>query len=468
MSLINTITEKIILPFSDLVLDQSISKKLKFLMKSQWWSESDLIEYQDDKLRKLVKHAYKNTQYYNELFKKLNLVPDDIKTVKDLHKLPILRKEDIRENAKNGKIIANNIPKRKMILSGSSGSTGEPLQYYITKNAESFNKACGIRGWYWMGYRLGDPYVKLSQNPRGILKNIQDKLNNSLYLFAQQLTEDNFREIVNGINKFKPIFIRGYPDPMLFLANYIKYNNINVHSPESIATTGNMLFEENRKKIENTFDCKIYDSYSCEGGANISECNTHECYHSSMEYAITEILKDGNQVSSGEKGRVITTDLINYAVPFIRYDTQDYITKSKQKCSCGRNLLAIDKIDGRDSDILITPKGKFLIVHNFTGYFEWIDSVDQFQIIQEKIDEFNILLKINDKYTKEEENKIYQYWKKYINEDVKIKISVVDDIPLTRSGKRRFLIERIPRCSASGFPNLLPFLRGDPAVAGEG
>jgi phenylacetate-CoA ligase len=159
-----------------------------------------------------------------------------------------------------------------------------------------------------------------------------------------------------------------------------------------------------------------------------------------MEYAITEIISNGHEVNSGEKGRVITTDLINYAVPFIRYDTQDYVTKSKEKCSCGRNLLPIEKIDGRDSDILITPKGKYLIVHNFTGYFEWIDSVEQFQIRQDKIDEFDIILIVNSKYTHEIERKIFKYWEEYINENVKIEINVVDDIPLTKSGKRRFLI----------------------------
>jgi len=440
MTLLNLISENMILPLSDMFTDRCIANCLKFLLKSQWWSEAELKEYQNVKLRALIKHAYDNVFYYTEVFKRLGLIPEDIKTTDDLYKLPILTKEDIRKSFKNGSIIARNIPTRKMLLSSSSGSTGEPLQYYITKEVDSFNKACGIRGWYWMGDRLGDKYIKLSQNPRGTIKNIQDKFNNCLYLFAQQLTDDNFSKIVDQINKFKPLVIRGYPDPMLFLANYIIKNNINIYFPRSIATTGNILFDKYREKIEQTFNCKIYDSYSCEGGANVSECNTHECYHSSMEYAITEILKDGKEVENGEEGRVITTDLVNYAVPFIRYDTQDYVTKSKQKCSCGKDLLAIDNINGRDSDILVTPSGKYLIVHNFTVYFEWIDSIDQFQIRQDKIDEIEILLKVNQKYNSTEEKKIYKYWRDYIGNDVKIEIMVVDDIPLTRSGKRRFLL----------------------------
>ena len=436
----NLINEKIILPISDKILGLSISKHLKFLLESQWWSEEKLKEYQNEKLKALIQHSYNNVTYYRELFDSLNLKPSDIKTTEDLQKLPILTKVIVRENVKNGKLIANNIPKKRMMLSASSGSTGEPLQYYITKDAYSFNIAANLRGWSWMGYRLGDKYVKLSQNSRKGIKKLQDAVNNCYYLIAQQLNDSNFQGITNGITKARPDFIRGYPDPLFFLSNYIKRNDIKISPVKAINTTGNVLFPEIKRVIEDVFHAPVFDSYSCEGGAPVFECSNHECYHSSMEYAVTEIISQGKEVLNGEKGRIITTDLVNYAVPFIRYDTQDYLTKSKTKCNCGRNLLAIDKIDGRDSDILVTPKGKYLIIHNFTGYFEWINSIEQFQIRQDKINEFVILLKVNEKYSKEEEKKIYSYWKDYIGEDVKIEINVVYDIPLTRSGKRRFLI----------------------------
>jgi len=99
----------------------------------------------------LIKHAYENTQYYYELMQDLNLTPANIKTIDDLHILPILTKEAFRDNFRKGKIIAQNINKGEMILYSSIGSTGKPLQYFITKNAYSFSRACGVREWYWMG-----------------------------------------------------------------------------------------------------------------------------------------------------------------------------------------------------------------------------------------------------------------------------------------------------------------------------
>ena len=189
-------------------------------------------------MRALIKHAYENTQYYYELMQDLNLTPANIKTIDDLHILPILTKEAFRDNFRKGKIIAQNINKGEMILYSSIGSTGKPLQYFITKNAYSYSRACGVREWYWIGYRLGDKYIKISLVDRPLTKQIQDKFNRSIYLTAKQLNKQNFYKIVQKINTNNPKIIRGNPDQMNFLAKYIKKDKIDIFSPQSISTTG--------------------------------------------------------------------------------------------------------------------------------------------------------------------------------------------------------------------------------------
>ncbi|HPG38221.1 MAG TPA: phenylacetate--CoA ligase family protein [bacterium] len=440
MSVYNTFSEKIILPTSDFLLGNSIAKNFKFLEESQWWSREEIDNWQNINLQKLIKHAYTNVPYYHNLFKKLKLMPDDILTKDDLYKLPILTKKDIRVNFPEF-IVAKNIPKSQLIFQSSSGSTGEPLQFYITKAAESFHKACAIRAWYWMGYRLGDKYVKISQNPRdSLIKRIQDRSNNCRYVFFQQHTHNNLKKIVEVILAFKPKILRGYPDPLFFLAQYLKKNNIFINSIFAINSTGNVLFENNRNLIEEQFNCKIYDSYSCEGGANVAQCENLASYHSAEEYAISEFIRNENDDNAVAGERLIVTDLFNYAVPFIRYDSQDYIIRKNKICSCGRSLHNFEKINGRDSDILITPSGKYLIVHNFTGYFEWIESIEQFQVWQNQIDDIVIKIKVNKKFTDKEFKKVLNYWKNYIGNDVNVNLQIVDEIPLTASGKRRFLI----------------------------
>jgi phenylacetate-CoA ligase len=208
--------------------------------------------------------------------------------------------------------------------------------------------------------------------------------------------------------------------------------------PKLINTSGNILYPENRKLIETAFGTKIADAYSCEGAPNLFQCNHSSLYHISMEYAITEVL-DINDTNA-KYGRLITTNLHNYAMPFIRYDTQDFIQKEDVVCGCGRELDVVGKISGRDSDILKAPSGKYLIVHNFTGYFEYLDSIKQFQVRQEAIDFFRILIMVENNFSLSLKTEIELYWKDYIGNDAEVVVNVVESIPLEKSGKRRFLI----------------------------
>ena len=414
----------------------------KFLQKSQWWGEEELKNYQNKKLSELIQHSYHNVTYYKELLDGLRLKPCDIKTTEDLQKLPILTKEIVRENVKNGKLIFKNIKKKDMILNGSSGSTGEPLQYYITKDAYSFNIAANLRGWYWMGYRLGDRYSKLSQNPRnGIIKKIQDKINNCHYTLSQSLSIDDVKNIVISLKKSNVKIIRGYPSTIYILSNYIEKHKTTDIKLSSINTTGEILFPYMRKKIEEIFKCKIFDSYSGEGGALGFECDTHEKYHLASEYAFTEIIPNYKFNMGKEKGEIVSTDFWNYATPLIRYNSKDVAVISKKGCNCNRVLPVIDRIEGRDVDILVTPSGKSLIVHYFTGYFEWVDSVSQFQVIQTRADRVILKLVVNNNFNKIIKEKIYNDIRIYIGNDVDFSIEVVDEIPINpKNGKRRFVI----------------------------
>ncbi|MFC2153000.1 phenylacetate--CoA ligase family protein, partial [Bacteroidota bacterium] len=443
MSIRNTITEEIILPLSDLILGQSINKHLRFLLKSQYWTKDELESYQNKQLRKLITHSYKYVKYYHELFDKLGLKPEDIRTKEDLHKIPILTKEDIkREGLEN--FTSTAFSKKRIDKISSSGSTGEPLQFYKTKHSSSFNKAAAIRAWYWHGYRLGDKYVKISMNPRtSFVKQLQDRLNNCKYLSSNQLVRKEFQEIANEISRFDPKIIRCYPVPLLFLTAIIKdFGNKIGDSLLAINTTGSTLHDDSRNKIEEVFKRKIFDGYSCEGGAICSQCETHENYHFAEEYAISEFIEDDYTKADPEHPvRHITTDLQDYATPFIRYDSQDYIVLGNNSpCSCGRAYQNIKKIKGRDSDILLTPSGKYLIVENFVAYFQWVESVEQIQVVQNSINSIVINLVINEKFSQKVHVELLNYWRKYIGSDVNLTIELVNEIKLTPSGKRRTLI----------------------------
>lgn len=441
MSFYNYLSENIILPFADLITRQSVSNHIKFLLKSQYWSREQLDDYQNMRLRLLIRHAYNSVPYYNDLFNKLNLSIDDIQSKSDLVKLPILTKSIIKQEGLK-RFESVTIKEKNKVKESSSGSTGEPLVYLTTKEAYSFNIACEIRGWYWGGYRLGDRYIKLSQNPRKkLIKILQDKISNNKYIASNPLIDENFSLILNKINKFRPVVIRSYPDPFVFLANYNKKNNILVHKPQLIVTTGNTLLHNDRLLIEEEFNCKIFDTYNCEGNPNVFECPTHSGYHSSEEYGISEVIDNSGKIISNGVGKLISTDLWNYAHPFIRYDTQDLIELDNSKCQCNRRHLRIKKIMGRENDIIETPKNKF-IVHNFTIFFSRQDlptfgKIEKFQV-RKKNKYVLFILVVNKSYNASIERFIIDYWEKEMGITVQIKL--LDDIPLTQSGKHKFII----------------------------
>ena len=121
-----------------------------------------------------------------------------------------------------------------------------------------------------------------------------------------------------------------------------------------------MLYPHQRKTIEETFECKVFDNYSNpESGGNANECNHHNGLHLGQEWAISEFVDKNHEVffHPEEKGEMINTNLNNLAMPIIRYSTEDLGTLSDSKCTCGRELPLLNSLEGRISDNLRFSNG---------------------------------------------------------------------------------------------------------------
>jgi phenylacetate-CoA ligase len=436
MSFYNTICE-FALKAGDTFLKNGMSSSFDFLMKSQWWTESEIDDYQSERLHKLVNHAFKNVPYYRNLFEEYGVNPQKIRYIADLSKLPLLTKEIIKNNFPDN-MVAENISKKQMILGGSSGSTGQPLQYYKTKESLGMLRAANLRGWYWTGFRLGDPYMKIATMPRNsFLKKAQDWLNRSYYVHSRSVSESDIVAILHTLKSKRIKILRGYPGTLYLVATYAEEHPELRVRLDTIVTTSEPLYPHLREKIEAVFACKIFDSYGAEGAPIIFECPTHECYHVSPEIAIVEYIKSD---ADPNMYKLIYTDLCNYATPFIRYDIGDFAVPADNACSCGRKMPAIKALYGRDTDVLVTPSGKYITFYFFAGYFEHKKYLDFFQMRQVSSSEFILYIVPNQFFLEKELSVIKQDLLEVIGDDVNLTIEVVDDIPLTSSGKRRFFI----------------------------
>lgn len=431
----------VIFPILEFSQGTRIQKYLKWLEKTQWWKPEELEELQNKRLRALIKHAYENVPYYHDLFKRLNLKPDDIKTKEDLQKLPFLTKDTIRRNLPY--LLARNIPKSELMVRYSSGSTGEPLKYYMDKESYSHGWAQTFRCWGWAGYRIGDPYIKITHPRNTYLKKMQDILMNCTLIPAFDINDRTIGTIVEKIVRVRPKLIRGFASSVYILAKLIEKEGLNVHV-DAVMTTGDTLLPNYRRLIESQFNSEVFDAYGGEGTPVAYECEQHDGYHIASEGVIVEIIKDYEVVHSDKEiGEVVLTNLTNYAMPLIRYRIKDLASISEDYCPCGRGLPMIKSIEGRSTDIIVTPDGRLLTAHFFSTYLKYIEGIEQYQIVQEGPN--NILIKIvkNDKFTDRDLEYIETETNKRIGGEMDIEIKFVDSIPPTRSGKRRYVISKV-------------------------
>jgi len=440
MSIYPFICKNLVLPLSDIFRGRSVYTKYQKLNEMQWWTKEQLEEHQNIQLQNTVRYAFEKVPYYNKIFKDRNLVPSDIKCTDDIIKLPVLNKKLIKTAGTSNIVYGD--PKT-YIKETTSGSSGEQGTFYLSLDAQSFSYAAELLFFNWGRYELGQTVLQTGMTlKRGFEKKIKDMLFRCKYVSAFNLTDNELHKIVCVIKKKKIEFIIGYASSLYCIADYMHRNQIKIKIRSAISL-GDMLFDQYRKVIEEVFLCKVTDTYgSCEGFMIAGQCLNQE-YHICMPLNYVEILdKDGNPSPIGEMGRVVLTRLDLNPMPLIRYEIGDIATLSKEhKCECGRGFTTMEKILGRDTDIVVTPKGHKLIVHFFTAIFEHETSISQFQVIQNEPDKISIKIIADIGFSNAVTDKI----KLKIAEkcdDIKVEFEEVSDIPTTKAGKRRFVISK--------------------------
>ena len=184
--------------------------------KNQWCSPNEMEKLQQKKLQIMLKHAYANVPYYHRVFKELNLKPEDIKSTDDLSKLPVLTKNIIRDNFSD--LIAKNAYEKDLILNSTSGSTGEPLKFYMDDNFQRYQMMGKYRAWSWRGI---SPFEKRVDVFGGLDSEKDLSTPNKLWISVFNLSEDTIGDYVDKMVEFQPRFIRGFPSALHIISKYM-------------------------------------------------------------------------------------------------------------------------------------------------------------------------------------------------------------------------------------------------------
>ena len=373
------ILEHIIVPVGDFLTNSPFSKELTFWRKVDQMSEVELQSLQKKHLKSILLHAVQNSKKYGSIELK------GANPLEWLQQFPVLTKEALRTSSED--LLTESTAKLTKI--SSSGSSGISSSVYMNKNDLASLRAGLIHWWEWYGYRIGNPIVQTGISPnRGFIKSLKDLFFRTIYVNAFTHTEEQIINVLKKITKSNEFVLAGYASSLNVIADIARKYHFEIQL-KSVISLGDKLFSHYKKNIEQTFNCKVYDTYGSAEGFLIGATYDIDYMYILSPQCYVEILDDDNNpVPDGTMGNIVVTRLDGFAMPLIRYRLGDLgmlLPRDKYPLKRKFQYPLLQQIVGRDTDIVKTHNGGVLVVHSFTGIFEYIPEIKQFKVVQKEL-----------------------------------------------------------------------------------
>jgi phenylacetate-CoA ligase len=335
-----------------------------FNEKQETISVDELGSVQADRLKKIARHVYDGNPIQRERFNQLGVRPEDIKTVEDVTRLPLMSKDDLR---KHYPLALSCVDQRKVVeMHMSSGSTGTPIVMPYTLNDLNQWGECMARCFVMAGGQTGDvvqitPSFGLFNGGFGFYHGAR-----SLGLFVIPTGAGNTPRQIRLARDFKTKILTGVVSYGIRVMEVLEEEKTELPDLK-IGIFGAEIFSEAmKKKIARGLNVEIFDIYGMTETGGVGtlgmDCPAHNGIHVWEDHYIAEILNKETQrpVKDGEFGELVITSLTREALPVIRFKTGD-LTRvvSRDKCSCGRTHVRIAPITGRTDDMLIVKGVNF-------------------------------------------------------------------------------------------------------------
>nr|WP_300182884.1 phenylacetate--CoA ligase [uncultured Agathobaculum sp.] len=321
-------------------------------------SREQILAWQNERLVKQVRNVWDNVPYYRKKMEEKGVTPDDIKGVDDLHKLPFVTKDDLREAYPYG-LVARPL-KDCVRIQSTSGTTGKRVVAFYTQHDIDLWEDCCARAIvaaggtnedvcqvsYGYGLFTGGPGLNGGSHKVGCL--------------TIPTSSGNTERQIMFIKDLNATILCCTPSYAAYLGESMKEMGM---SPEDIPLKAGIFgaeawSEEMRQDIQNTLGIKAYDIYGLTelSGPGVSfECSAQSGMHINEDHFIAEIIdpNTGEVLPEGTQGELVFTSITKEAFPLLRYRTRDICVLTREKCSCGRTHVKMCKPRGRSDDMLI-------------------------------------------------------------------------------------------------------------------
>ena len=320
-------------------------------------SHEQIRAWQDERLEKQIRHVWDNVSYYRQKMEEKGVTPDDIHGVADLHKLPFLTKDDLREAYPYG-LLGKPLGECVRIHS-TSGTTGKRVVAFYTQNDIDLWDDCCARALvaagadnedvchiaYGFGLFTGGAGINGGSHKVGCL--------------TIPMSSGNTERQLQFMADLGSSILCCTPSYAAYLAEAIEEQGLKDQIHLKAGIFGAEAWSENmRRDIEEKLGIKAYDIYGLteiSGPGVAFECEAQNGMHINEDHFIAEIIdpKTGEVLPEGSKGELVFTCITKEAFPMIRYRTKDICVLTREKCPCGRTHVKMSKPMGRSDDMLI-------------------------------------------------------------------------------------------------------------------
>lgn len=418
----------------------------EFLLESQAWPMHKLEEYQVTKTARILKYAQQHIPWYQKKFAEWGVCANDFKCIDDIKKFPFLTKEDIRDNLHD--LVSPKYRRMSLTYVTTGGSTGVPVGFFQDRVVQAVEHAFNAHYWSWYGCKPMDTCVILRGGYVGTrLRPFKySPSTNDWHFSIYYLTRSSVEEYVARLNKIRPKFIQAYPSAVSLLASLMAERNLRLEfRPNAIMCASEILNENQSRLIEETFHCPVHSQYGQSERVTLAATTPKSpLYHVFPQYGLTELLdEDGKEVVQDEGvGEIVGTGFHNFAMPLIRYRTQDRAVHSNNRARAEFDYRLFARIDGRLQELVFTRSGRTISMTAINMHDNTFDSIAQFQFCQEVPGQLVMNVVPRSTFGEVERTLIESRLRAKLGEDMDLWVNVVDRIPLTPSGKMRFLIQK--------------------------
>jgi len=414
--------------------------------RNQWLGPADLKRLQEKRLRDVVAHAYNNVPLYKEKFDAQGIKPEQIRSLEDLEKLPFTTKQEVRDGIPD-RSLARGFDPSDCIRASTSGTSGGPMPVFYDKRFMDYcmatarfrrRLAIGVKPWQkTMVISYGALVAPRSDHDLKETAGVKrrSRARESLGPIVRLLRGREKRvtiasdanDVLTQLLKFDPKFIRSAPSYFRLLAEAMAERGIEGLGGKVVRTEGEVLDEETRRYLESSFKCKVYDEYSSFDFWNGAwQCTKREGYHIDADLLILEVVRGNERVSPGERGGVVATNLMNYAMPLIRYRVGDIAVLDDKTCSCGRGLPMLRSIEGREADCFTLPDGQLIAPRTVMTAIQGTPGVSRYQAVQESLNQVKIELMRRGNEPEVSREELIARCHSILGKDVEVVVSITD------------------------------------------